>query len=180
MQKGVDVAAMADTAHISNSGLAGERRRQHRADLAAMSSDTNPDGVSLHGCLPTGGEERAAQEGLTLMASAITVASHWWGGARSAGGANPDGVSLHGCLPTGGGGRRRSRREGACMPAISVVLVPSWPPVASSAVAAAAVPPPEPALTRRGRRRGKRRRHHLWVDALFDRLALARQLLDRS
>src|SRR5207244_2215648 len=50
----------------------------------------------------------------------------------------------------------------------------------SSAVAASSVPAPEPALTRRGRRRGKRRRHHLRVDALLDRLALGRQLLDRS
>src|SRR5438046_7850079 len=90
-----------------------------------------------------------------------------------------DGVShLH--LPPCWGGRRRSRREGASKPAISVGLVPSWPPVAPSAVAAAAVPPPKPALTRRGRGRGKRRRHHLRVDALLDGLALGRQLLDRS
>src|SRR6266480_4945520 len=72
------------------------------------------------------------------------------------------------------------RREGASRPAISVGLVPSWPPVASPAVAASSVAAPEPALTRRGRRRGKRRRHHLRVDALLDRLALGRQLLDRG
>src|SRR5437660_839549 len=58
-------------------------------------------------------------------------------------------------------------------------LIPAWTPVSTPAVAAATVSPAEPAADALGRRGGERCRHHLGVDALFDRLAFRRQLLDR-
>src|SRR5438309_1889250 len=59
-------------------------------------------------------------------------------------------------------------------------LIPASTPASTPAVAAATVSPAEPAADALGRRGGERCRHHLGVDALFDRLAFRRQLLDRG
>src|SRR5207237_6347283 len=75
VQKSREVIATPDAANEVDARIGLESCGEDRADPAAVTRNTNPDGVSHHGCLPTCGEERAAREGLTLMASAITVAS---------------------------------------------------------------------------------------------------------
>src|SRR2546430_11061016 len=52
MKEGGQVITATDPTDEVDVGLGLKRGGENRADLAAVSGNTNPDGVSHHGCLP--------------------------------------------------------------------------------------------------------------------------------